>query len=58
MPTSFVPDAKRSRLAERLASSKSTFPDLLFGALRVADVSGGFLVRPALLPGFAEAAAG
>jgi hypothetical protein len=42
----------------RLALSKPTFPELLFGALRVADVSGGFLVRPALLPRFAEAASG
>ena len=47
-PISFVPDPKRLRLAERLALSKLTFPELLFGALRVADVSGGLLVRPAL----------
>jgi hypothetical protein len=40
----------------RLALSKGVFPELLFGALRVPDVSGGF--PPALLPRFAEAASG
>jgi hypothetical protein len=54
MPTSFV----RGPIPSRHALSKSTFPELLFGALRVAEVSGGFLVSPALLPGFAEAASG
>jgi hypothetical protein len=58
MPTSFVPGSKRFRLIVRLPLSKPTFPELLFGALRVPDVSGGFLVRPALLPRFAEAASG
>src|ERR1039457_804820 len=57
-PISFVPDPKRLRLAERLGLSKPTFPELLFGALGVTDVSGGFLVRPASLPRFAEAASG
>src|ERR1039458_326905 len=57
-PISFVPDPKRLRLAERLALSKPTFPELLFGALGVAGVSGGFLVCPILLPRFAEAASG
>jgi hypothetical protein len=52
--TRFVPDPKPLRVA----LSESTFPELLLGALRVADVSGGFLVRPALLPGFAEATSG
>jgi hypothetical protein len=46
------------RLAERLALSKPTFQELLFGALSVPDISGGFLVGPALLPRFAEAASG
>jgi hypothetical protein len=55
-PISFVPDPKRLRLAERLALSKPTFPELLFGALREADVAGGF--PPVLLPRFAEAASG
>ena len=57
-PISFVPDPKRLRLAERLALSNPTFPELLFGGLSVADVSGGFLVRPTSLPRFAEAASG
>ena len=47
---------KRLRLAKGIAFSKPTFPELLFGALRVPDVSGGF--PPALLPRFAEAASG
>jgi hypothetical protein len=46
------------RLAEGLALSESTFPELLFGALSVPDVSRGFLVRPALFPRFAQAARG
>jgi hypothetical protein len=58
MPTSFVPDPKPLCLAERLALSDSNFPELLFGALCVADVSCGFLVRPALLPRFAKATSG
>jgi hypothetical protein len=58
MPTSFVPYPKPLCLAERLVLSDSTFPELLFGALRVAEVPGGFLVGPALLPRFAEAASG
>jgi hypothetical protein len=49
---------KPLRFAERLALSKSTFAELLFGALGVPDVAGGFLVRPALFPRFAEAARG
>ena len=52
MPTSFVSGPKPLRLA----LSKPTFPELLFGALRVAAVSVGF--PPALLPGLAEAASG
>ena len=52
MPTSFVSGPKPLRLA----LSKPTFPELLFGALRVPDVSGGF--PPALFPRFAEAASG
>jgi hypothetical protein len=38
--------------------SAFNFPELLFGALRVPDVSRGFLVRPALLPRLAQAARG
>ena len=49
---------KPLRFAERLALSKSTFAELLLGALGVPDVAGGFLVRPALFPRFAEAARG
>jgi hypothetical protein len=45
-------------LAERLVLSKAVFPELLIGALRMPDVAGGFLVRPALLPRLAEAASG
>ena len=56
VPTSFVPDRKPLRLARRLVLSKPTFPEFLFGALRVAQVSGGF--PPALLPRFEEAAGG
>ncbi len=58
MPTGFVPDLKPLHLAERFPFSEPTFLQLLFGAVRVADVPGGFLVRPALLPRFAEAASG
>jgi hypothetical protein len=40
------------------ASSDSNFAELLLGALRVPNVAHGFLVRPALLPRFAQAARG
>jgi hypothetical protein len=40
------------------SESKSTFPELLFGALGVPDVARGFLVRRALFPRFAQAARG
>jgi hypothetical protein len=46
------------RHAKRLASSKPTFPELLFGALGVPDVARGFPVRPALFPRFTQAARG
>jgi hypothetical protein len=52
--TIVVPDPKPLRLA----LSESTLPELLFGALGMADVLSGFLVRPALLPRFAETANG
>jgi hypothetical protein len=56
LPISFVPDPKRLCLAEGTALSRSTFPELLFGALRVPEVSRGFLVRPVPLGVFALAA--
>jgi hypothetical protein len=40
----FLPDPKPLRHAEGFALSKAAFPELLFGALRVAEVSGGFLL--------------
>jgi hypothetical protein len=41
-----------------LGRSEFAFPELLFGALGVPEVTGGLLVRPALFPRFAEAARG
>jgi hypothetical protein len=58
MPSSFVPYLKPLLLAGRVALSQSMFSELLFGALAMADVAGGLLVRPVLLPRFAEAASG
>jgi hypothetical protein len=47
-----------SRLAERLVLSEFDFPELLFSALRVPDVSRSFLLCPPLLPRLAQTAHG
>jgi hypothetical protein len=47
-----------SRLAERLVLSEFDFPELLFSALRVPDVSRSFLVCPPLFPRLAQTAHG
>ena len=44
--------------AALFAPSEADFRKLLLGALRVPDVAGGFLVRPALFPRLAQAARG
>src|SRR5207247_1830980 len=46
----------RSRSQFRRSVSEPRFAKLLLGALSVADVAHGFLVAPALFPGFAHGA--